>query len=109
MEKVSGIQLQDVWEKMSIMDRLQIVKEIARYQRTWTSVRFNRIGGLYYREDLNPSSPSLQYTNAQGETVKDCRFTVGPATDPSFLTHGRSRLDFDRGPCKVDCQLPEMM
>lgn len=100
MEKVSGVQLDKVWQKMSIKDRFEIVKTISRYQKAWTSTAFAQYGSLYYSSDLDISNGCV-LVNEDGSEVNDCRFAVGPSTGREFLDDGRIALDFDRGPCKT--------
>ena len=104
MEKLPGIQLSGVWADMGIEDRLTIAKAIARYQKAWMSVSFNKFGSLYYPEDLDGSTQSLSYTNLHDITVTDPRFAVGPSTARGFSDDGRSNVEFDRGPCKFNGQ-----
>ena len=99
MEKLSGIQLQDVWPRMKIQDRLGIVKSIARHQRAWAAVSFQQLGSLYFSRDLDAVTPHLRYINAQGEMVTDSRFAIGPSAGWTFMEHRRNILEFDRGPC----------
>jgi hypothetical protein len=52
MEEVPGIELEQVWPKMSIEDRLAVVKSIVGFQKAWTSVSFTNYGSLYFSRDL---------------------------------------------------------
>jgi hypothetical protein len=56
MEKVLGIELERVWPSMNIKDRLALVKTIASFQKSWTSVSFKKFGSLYYANDLDEST-----------------------------------------------------
>lgn len=101
MEKVQGIELERVWPSMKTEDRLDIVQEIAKYQNHWTSVSFKKYGGLYYSENIMPSSDNeILYTDADGADVRNPRFSIGPSTGRELIDNGRASVDFDRGPCE---------
>lgn len=55
MEKVRGVQLDNVWPRMDIKQRFELVKTIARYQKAWMSKSFTKYGSLYYSKDLQSS------------------------------------------------------
>lgn len=99
MEKAQGVQLKEIWNKLDIEVRLNIVKKIAKYQADWTSISFSKFGGLYYKQDL-VSTPSLVYTNIEGKEITDERFAVGPSTSRQNTDDGRMEIEFDRGPCE---------
>lgn len=99
MEKAQGVQLKEIWNKLDIEVRLNIVKKIAKYQTDWTSISFSKFGGLYYKQDL-VSTQSLVYTNIEGKEITDERFAVGPSTSRQNTDDGRMEIEFDRGPCE---------
>ncbi|EFE38458.1 hypothetical protein TRV_06882 [Trichophyton verrucosum HKI 0517] len=97
MEKIPGVQLETLWNKLDVEMKVNIVKEIAGYQRGWTLTSFPQYGSIYYKEDI-PNATSLTYTNKNGEQVTDDRFTVGPSTSRQHFDDGRASVKFDRGP-----------
>jgi hypothetical protein len=102
MEKLAGVELEQVWPGMNIQDRFAVVRAIAGYQDRWTSISFAKFGSLYYAEDLDgPKIDSPLYTDADGAQVTDARFAIGPSTGREFIDDGRATIDFDRGPCKT--------
>ncbi|KAF1953450.1 hypothetical protein CC80DRAFT_518300 [Byssothecium circinans] len=99
MEKAPGIELERIWPQMKIEDRLAVVKTIARFQKTWTSVSFKKFGGLYYAKDLDRTAlEEPLYVNEGGVEIKDERFAIGPSTGRENFDDGRAIVDFDRGP-----------
>ncbi|KAG5960060.1 hypothetical protein E4U57_000294 [Claviceps arundinis] len=99
MEKLDGVELQEVWPKMEIEDRLEVVKAVIAYQKSWASVSFEQFGSLYFAEDFKgENTPALVYTDDQGQRVEDPRFVVGPSTSREMFDDGRGDIDFDRGP-----------
>jgi hypothetical protein len=101
MEKMNGMQLERFLPGMKIQDRLEVVKTIADYQKSWASVSFEQFGSLYFPEDVDGSAHlPLTYLDREGREVKDPRFVVGPSTGREMFDDGRADIEFDRGPCK---------
>lgn len=101
MEKMSGVQLSEVWESMKLVDKMQLRLNLALYQEMWLSISFRQFGGLYYKQDLE-SEPSEEYLymDQKGKRVHDSRFAIGPMTGRDWSDCGRVALRCDRGPCK---------
>jgi len=101
MEKMDGVELGHFLPRMKIQDRLEVVKAIAGYQKSWASVSFEQFGSLYFVEDVDglASSP-LTYLDHEGRKVNDSRFVIGPSTGREMFDDGRADIEFDRGPCK---------
>ncbi|KAL8902175.1 MAG: hypothetical protein Q9207_004847 [Kuettlingeria erythrocarpa] len=99
LEKVAGVQLEDVWVTLDMTQRLVIIKALAEYQMSWMSASFRRFGALYYADDLHGcKSLDCTYTNDNGEQVNDDRYAIGPCTGRDFFDDGRGGISFDRGP-----------
>ena len=100
MQKAPGVQLGHVWDKMEFEDRLDVVKQIVRYQKKWMSATFTRCGSLYFAHDLVSQSPKNPlYIKDQGTAVENQRFAVGPSTGREYYDAGRASVHYDRGPC----------
>ena len=54
---------------MKIQDRLEVVKAIAGYQKSWASVSFEQFGSLYFAEDVGELASS-QLTSLDHEVRK---------------------------------------
>jgi hypothetical protein len=101
MEKMNGVELETVWPRMKIQDRLEVVKTIAGYQKSWASVSFEQFGSLYFADGVDGSAlPTVTYIDVEGRKVSDPRFVVGPSTGRELFDDGRGTIEFDRGPCK---------
>ena len=101
MEKMVGVELEHFLPGMKIQDRLEVVKAVAGYQKSWASVSFEQFGSLYFPEDIDgPTLSALIYTDHEGRRVSDSRFVVGPSTGREMFDDGRANIEFDRGPCK---------
>lgn len=98
MEKLPGVQLDQVWGKLGIEARFKVVKRIAKYQADWANMSFSQFASLYYKQDL-PSADSLVYTNKDGEQITNGRFATGPSTGRENTDDSRKEMEFDRGPC----------
>ena len=103
MEKVVGIELEEVWPAMNIQDRFSLVKAIAGFQKAWASVSFKKFGGLYYAKDLEKSIGTEQplYVDGDGTEIVDEKFAIGPSTGREWIYNGRATIELDRGPCKM--------
>lgn len=105
MEQVPGIELEHIWPQMNIKDRFAVVKAVAAYQKSWTSVSFPKYGSLYFPKDLNDTlGDQPLYVDAEGNLVKSSCYAVGPSTGRENVDNGRATVSFDRGPCRVSTQ-----
>jgi hypothetical protein len=101
MEKAPGIGLERAWPTMKIKDRITVVKAIAAFQKTWTSVSFKRFGSLYYSKDLEaPARGEPLYVNSDGVDITDDEFAVGPSMGREWIDDGRASVEMERGPCE---------
>lgn len=102
MEKVAGIQLDQVWASMDIKKKFEVIKSLFQYQKAWMNASFSHVGALYYAEDTSSCrSLSCEYTNRNGEVINDHRYAVGPCVGRGYTDHGRDLVSFDRGPCEL--------
>jgi hypothetical protein len=101
MEKVDGIPLEQVWNKIQVEDHFAIVKQVATYQRIWASVRFTSYGSLYFSESLNMKPTGPLYIDETGKEVYLQRFCIGPSNGREFVDDGRIAVDFFKGPCNT--------
>lgn len=100
MQKAPGVQLEKVWTGMELEDRLEVVKQVVRYQQKWASTSFKQFGSLYFAHDVGKQN--LQdplYFNERGTAMKNQRFAVGPSTGREYYDAGRASVPYDRGPC----------
>jgi hypothetical protein len=101
MEKLPGIELERVWAGMGIEDRFTIIKAIAKYQKAWMSVSFEKFGSLYYSADLGGQLvDGPLYTDHQGVQIANSKFAIGPSTGRESFDDGRAAIEFDKGPCE---------
>ncbi|KZF23958.1 hypothetical protein L228DRAFT_208790 [Xylona heveae TC161] len=98
MEKIAGVQLEEIWPKLDIKDRLEVVKAISGYQKSWMSTSFAQYGSLYYSSDIFENSEGCSLIGENESETREPRFAVGPSTGREFLDDGRMELNFDRGP-----------
>ena len=66
LEKIDGVPLSDVWERMDFKSKTKLSKEIAQTIQQLSNLRFRKIGSLYFSEvqnqlrDRKPSSDSTK-------------------------------------------------
>lgn len=99
MERVPGVQLDQVWNQLDVGIRWKIVQTLAKYQARWTATSFQQFGSLYYKRDLT-SARSLAYRDEEGREIVNEHFAVGPSTSRQNTDDGRLDVCFDRGPCE---------
>jgi hypothetical protein len=99
MEKVPGVQLEEVWGQLDLDIKWKLIQRLAKYQEMWTAVSFQQYGSLYCKHDLTPAK-SLVYRRGEESEIVDERFAIGPSTSRQNVDDSRSSLDFDRGPCE---------
>ncbi|EER39999.1 phosphotransferase enzyme family protein [Histoplasma capsulatum H143] len=99
MEKQTGTMLSDVWETMRGKQKAQIVKQVVDLEKTLASMKFTKLGALYYNRDLPSSNhDTLLYVDGAGKEVHTEEFGIGPTNHRSFFDFGRGELRIDRGP-----------
>ncbi|CAG9977305.1 unnamed protein product [Clonostachys byssicola] len=111
LEKVPGVELEDVWLKVPWEKKVDIVESIASYLgQIWSlDLRFSKIGSLYRttfvdheRSDdtsppATPTEPSSMSMSRADAAFKE-GFKIGPVVDGIFSSHRRRYLESDRGP-----------
>ncbi|KAF2133876.1 phosphotransferase enzyme family protein [Dothidotthia symphoricarpi CBS 119687] len=99
MEKQPGIMLDDVWDGMEGSQKAQTLKQVIEIEKKLASIKFTKIGSLYYKQDLPQSdSTTPLYIDGDGNTVHSAEFEIGPTNHRSFFDFGKGVLDIDRGP-----------
>ncbi|EEQ33627.1 Phosphotransferase enzyme [Microsporum canis] len=101
MEEASGAKLEDVWDDLSLEDRIAIMKDLVSIESKLLSVSFSRYGNLYYSGEAIPGAMGAEVVNDTSTEIKrdvKTRFSIGPAIERDFWTKERSVMDIDRGP-----------
>lgn len=78
MDKVAGVPLSQIWGRMKLPQKLQVLLAMTRLQKQWLNVSFSHYGSLYYTGDVQP--PSGNYYVKDGKAVSNWEFAIGPAT-----------------------------
>lgn len=106
MEKAPGVELERVWPSMQIKDRLAVVKAIAGFQKTWTSISFRKFGSLYYAKNLDEQYHGEPLcSDAKGNEIPGEDFAIGPTVAREWIDDGRASVDLQRGPSKLHLSL----
>ncbi|KAH9864621.1 hypothetical protein J1614_010556 [Plenodomus biglobosus] len=96
MDKVEGVPLSEVWDTMTLTQKLQLLLALTNLQKKWLRVSFSHYGSLYYTGDVQP--PVGNHYVEDGKAIQDSKFGIGPATGRDWIDAGRSNLDIERGP-----------
>ncbi|KKZ63150.1 hypothetical protein EMCG_02527 [[Emmonsia] crescens] len=100
MEKQAGVMLSDVWESMKGKQKAQIVLQVVDIEKTLASIKFTKLGALYYKNDLpvTPDTTTPLYVDENMNEVHNAKFRIGPTNHRTFFDFGKGELDIDRGP-----------
>lgn len=100
MEKAPGIQLFKVWDDITDVDRLSLIKSLTKLEHQFAAMRFPAYGSLYFRDSISKASERILLDSSMDPNGSFC---VGPACGPAW-TDGKSSADIqpniDAGPCK---------
>ncbi|KXG52884.1 Aminoglycoside phosphotransferase [Penicillium griseofulvum] len=91
MEKSDGVVLSSQWATMSTDQKHELIQSIITFERSLVAHSFDRIGSIYYENDLVDSEDSYSPTAFP-------KFVIGPTTDRRFLEDGRRAIKSDKGP-----------
>ncbi|KAL9622572.1 MAG: hypothetical protein Q9160_003069 [Pyrenula sp. 1 TL-2023] len=76
MEKMSGVPLARVRQRMELTDKLKIIFQIHKLQQSWLSYPFEQIGSLYFREFMPKTSRGSIKADVQGPMSVSERYVV---------------------------------
>ena len=100
MEKAPGIQLFKIWDDITELDRLNLIKGLIQFESQFSAIRFPAYGSLYFRDStLKASERILLDTSVDPNGL----FCVGPACGLAWtdgLSPADIRPDLDAGPCE---------
>ena len=100
MEKVQGIPLRLVWDKLDTRQKLPILLQAVGWYKAWLSIRFLQSGCIYFADDLDGVEPQeFLYSRRDGQRMRSERFQMGPSVGREWCDDGRASLTCNRGPC----------
>ncbi|KGO74549.1 Aminoglycoside phosphotransferase [Penicillium italicum] len=82
MEKAPGVQLFEVWRKMSKTERLQLIRNLTKLEAQLSAIRFPAYGGLY----LQKRTSLLKCTPLDKDIDPTGSFCIGPSCDRAYQT-----------------------
>lgn len=101
MEKMSGVELESLWEDMMDLQKYEIVKQLVGFEKSFASTKFTSFGSLYYAKDVPADSDNRNLCVSEDETEIKCwQFAIGPTTNREFFDDGRGSVNIERGPCE---------
>ena len=90
----------EVWDGLEEKDVISILEQVVQLEKRIMGITFPAGGSLYFAEDLE-NAPKGVSGPTKGIPLKDKQFCIGPETSRPLWFGRRSRLDVDRGPCKL--------
>lgn len=99
MEKLRGVELRDVWRKMSWDQKLELTDKLAyMMSQLWKPEhKFTQIGSIYVPEQITGSANTTADDTTAGDATAT-RYVIGPAIDSCFFSGRRRYLNSHRGP-----------
>ena len=111
MEEVPGVPLSHRWEEFGGSDEVKpILNGVLDLETKFESLRFNRIGSLYFKEDVSADLQTIPLLTGSIDTATrelSERYRVGPLIDYQWWRGERAYMPLDRGPCMVS--LPSLI
>jgi hypothetical protein len=108
MEKAPGIQLFERWDKISEMDKLGIVKQLAKLEGEMTGICMPASGSLYLRETMSEDDGDT-YIALDRDADPSRQFCIGPSCDRGWYSLNKEAASlypqFNRGPCGCSIQI----
>jgi hypothetical protein len=108
MEKAPGIQLFERWDKISEMDKLGVVKQLAKIEGEMTGIRFPASGSLYLRESMSEEDGDA-YITLDHDADPSGRFCIGPSCERGWYSLDKEAVSLhpqtNRGPCGCSIQI----
>ncbi|KAJ5194064.1 Aminoglycoside phosphotransferase [Penicillium cf. griseofulvum] len=98
MEKSRGVELSKLWDDIPGPDKLQIVQQLAEFEKALVSTQFPMYGSIYYADNLHNVHPNQMIELGRKKNTVGATFAVGPTTNRMFFDDGRNVVDAHRGP-----------
>ncbi|OAL71125.1 hypothetical protein A7D00_4788 [Trichophyton violaceum] len=83
MDKMKGVPLSQVWAKLQLPQKHQVLLAVTRMQKRWLSVSFSHYGSLYYASHLQ--TPAGSHYIKDGKAVVDSEFALDQLQGESGL------------------------
>ncbi|KAF1951434.1 hypothetical protein CC80DRAFT_519375 [Byssothecium circinans] len=102
MEEAQGSQLHEVWEKLPLRAKSDIMDRIVDVESKLLSVSFHRLGSLYFHDSNIPGCEPAVAT-ADSQNISDqirSKFSIGPIVRREFWGKERSSMHQHHGPWK---------
>ncbi|KMP03699.1 LOW QUALITY PROTEIN: hypothetical protein CIRG_03391 [Coccidioides immitis RMSCC 2394] len=100
MEEATGTKLEDIWDNLSLEDRIGIMKDLVLIENKLLSVSFSRYGNLYYSGKAVPGAVVAEVVSDTSPELKmdmKTQFSIGPVVARDFWTKENSVMDIDQG------------
>ena len=100
MEKAPGIQLFKIWDDITEIDRLNLIKGLTQIEKQFADIKFPAYGCLYFRHSIPTASERVDLESSVDPAGLFC---IGPECGPAW-TNGSTSADIEpnmnAGPCR---------
>ncbi|PTU21289.1 hypothetical protein P175DRAFT_0459676 [Aspergillus ochraceoroseus IBT 24754] len=103
MEEAPGEKLEDIWNNLSLEEKIAIMKDLVLLEKKMISVSFNSYGNIYYATEAIQGAVRAEVFGDVTPEVKKTvlnRFVIGPVVERGYWNKERAMMDIDRGPWK---------
>ncbi|KAL4897301.1 kinase-like domain-containing protein [Aspergillus ambiguus] len=103
MEEAPGVKLDDIWEDLSLEQKITIMKDVTSLEKKNGFRIFNSYGNLYYASENIPGASAAEVVGDLPLDVKNTvmrRFAIGPVAERAHWKKERAAMNIDRGPWK---------
>ncbi|KAL4785959.1 hypothetical protein BJX76DRAFT_366412 [Aspergillus varians] len=103
MEEAPGVKLEDVWNKLSLEQRITVMKDLVSWEKKMLSISFNSYGNLYYTGETIPGATPAEVIEDMPTEIKCTvmrQFVIGPAAERGYWNSQHAVMNVGRGPWK---------
>ncbi|PYH96755.1 hypothetical protein BO71DRAFT_448359 [Aspergillus ellipticus CBS 707.79] len=101
MEEAPGTQLEDVWDDLSLEQKIEVVKDLVQLENRLLHAPLNRYGSLYFASENIAGAVPAEVRGYVSIELKDRvrrRFVIGPVAHRKYWSKERAEMTLDRGP-----------
>ncbi|PWY63891.1 phosphotransferase family protein [Aspergillus heteromorphus CBS 117.55] len=103
MEEASGTKLDDIWEVISLEEKIEIMKDLVQLEKKMLQVPLNNYGSLYFASTNIKGATPVDICADVSSELKDKinrRFVIDPVAERHYWLKERAEMALDRGPWK---------
>ncbi|BCR96713.1 phosphotransferase enzyme [Aspergillus luchuensis] len=103
MEEAAGTKLDDIWDVISLEEKIEIMKDLVQLEKKMLQVPLNNYGSLYFANTNIRGATPVDICADVSPELKDKinrRFVIGPVAERHYWLKERAEMALDRGPWK---------